>query len=99
MGLRTQRRPFTLVARERLMGVRIGSLSKRTFAMSTSDIVIAHEPQQEQASLSLYAWVIVAIATVCLALGFGANIVISVFMKPLEDEFGWLRADTSMAYT
>ena len=67
--------------------------------MSTSDIVIAHEPPQEQASVSLYAWVIVAIATVCLALGFGANIVISVFMKPFEDEFGWLRADTSMAYT
>jgi MFS family permease len=31
-------------------------------------------------------------------LGFGANIIVSVFMKPFEDEFGWLRADTSMAY-
>jgi MFS family permease len=46
-----------------------------------------------------YRWVIVAIATTCLAFGFGANIIISVFMKPLESEFGWQRADTSMAFT
>jgi hypothetical protein len=38
-----------------MTGVQIGSLSKRTFAMSISDIVIAHAPQQEQASASLYA--------------------------------------------
>ncbi len=46
-----------------------------------------------------YGWVIVGVATVCLALGFGANMIISVFMKPFEDEFGWLRTDTSLAYT
>ncbi|MFZ1105044.1 MAG: MFS transporter [Hyphomicrobiaceae bacterium] len=46
-----------------------------------------------------YGWVIVAVATVCLALGFGANITVSVFMKPFEEEFGWLRADISMAYS
>ncbi|MBR1121038.1 MFS transporter [Bradyrhizobium lablabi] len=46
-----------------------------------------------------YGWVIVAISTVCLALGFGAGATVSVFMKPFEQEFGWLRADTSMAYT
>jgi MFS family permease len=34
-----------------------------------------------------------------LALGFGANIVVSVFMKPFEQEFGWPRADISMAYS
>jgi MFS family permease len=45
-----------------------------------------------------YGWIIVVVATVCLALGFGANFIMSVFMKPLEDEFGWLRADTSLAY-
>jgi MFS family permease len=45
-----------------------------------------------------YGWVIVAISTVCLALGFGAGATVSVFMKPFEQEFGWLRADTSMAY-
>ncbi|MBX9847383.1 MAG: MFS transporter [Xanthobacteraceae bacterium] len=46
-----------------------------------------------------YGWVIVAVATVCFALGFGAGGTISVFIKPFEQEFGWLRADTSMAYT
>jgi MFS family permease len=46
-----------------------------------------------------YGWVVVAVATICLALGFGANITVSVFMKPFEEEFGWLRADISMAYT
>jgi MFS family permease len=46
-----------------------------------------------------YGWVIVAVATVCLALGFGANITVSVFMKPFEQEFGWFRADISMAYS
>ncbi len=66
--------------------------------MPTSNVAINREPKQKQASESLYAWVIVGIATICLALGFGANIIISVFMKPLEEEFGWLRADTSMAY-
>jgi MFS family permease len=46
-----------------------------------------------------YGWVIVAVSTVSLALGFGAGGVVSVLMKPLEEEFGWFRADTSMAYT
>jgi MFS family permease len=46
-----------------------------------------------------YGWVIVAVATTCLALGFGANIMVSVFMKPFEQEFGWPRADISMAYS
>ena len=46
-----------------------------------------------------YGWVIVAVATVCLALGFGANGTVSVFMKPFEEEFGWSRADISMAYS
>jgi len=46
-----------------------------------------------------YGWVIVAVATVCLALGFGANITVSVFMTPFEQEFGWFRADISLAYS
>ncbi len=46
-----------------------------------------------------YGWVIVAVSTVCLALGFGAGATVSVLMKPFEQEFGWLRADSSMAYT
>jgi MFS family permease len=46
-----------------------------------------------------YGWVIVAVSTVGLALGFGAGATVSVFMKPFEQEFGWLRADISIAYT
>ena len=46
-----------------------------------------------------YGWIIVAVSTVALALGFGAGGTVSVFIKPFEQEFGWLRADTSMAYT
>lgn len=46
-----------------------------------------------------YGWVIVSVATTCLALGFGANIVVSVFIKPFESEFGWPRADISLAYS
>ena len=36
--------------------------------------------------------------TVAMALGFGSLALISVFMRPLETEFGWSRADTSLAY-
>lgn len=53
----------------------------------------------EQHGEQPYGWVIVAVSTMCLALGFGAGATVSVFMKPFEDELGWFRADTSMAYT
>ncbi len=66
-------------------------------SMSTANLLIARQVRPEQASEAPYAWVIVAIATTCLALGFGANIIISVFMKSLDDELSC--ADTSMAYT
>ena len=46
-----------------------------------------------------YGWMIVAVSTVCLALGFGAGGTVSVLMTPFEQEFGWFRADISMAYT
>ena len=46
-----------------------------------------------------YGWVIVGVATICLTLGFGTNSTISVFMKPFEQEFGWSRAEISMAFT
>ena len=67
--------------------------------MSVASLTSMRAAGSDSAGEASYAWVIVGVATACLALGFGANIVISVFMKPLEDEFGWLRADTSMAYT
>ncbi|MFP4539238.1 MAG: hypothetical protein ACLFPA_13170 [Dichotomicrobium sp.] len=37
-------------------------------------------------------------ATVVMALGFGALGLTSVFMAPLESQFGWSRADTSLVY-
>ena len=46
-----------------------------------------------------YGWVVSGVATVAMALAFGANISVSVFINPMETEFGWLRADISMAYT
>lgn len=46
-----------------------------------------------------YGWVIVAVATFCLALGFGANVTVPVLVKPFELEFGWNRAAISIAYT
>jgi len=54
---------------------------------------------KDRVSEHAYGWVIVAVSTVCLALGFGASGTVSVFMKPFEQEFGWFRADISMAYT
>src|SRR5262245_32829900 len=37
-------------------------------------------------------------ATVAMAVGFGGLALISVFMRPLEAEFGWSRAEISLAY-
>ncbi len=53
----------------------------------------------EQFEEQPYGWVIVAIVTLCLALGFGSNVTVPVLVKPFEDEFGWGRAAISMAYT
>ena len=57
--------------------------------------MVAKESFSEQP----YGWTIVAVSTVCLALGFGAGGTVSVLMTPFEQEFGWFRADISMAYT
>ena len=54
---------------------------------------------KERFSEQPYGWAIVAVSTVCLALGFGAGGTVSVLMTPFEQEFGWFRADISMAYT
>jgi len=43
-------------------------------------------------------WVVVAAATFGMLASFGMTTTIAVFMKPFEDEFGWLRADISFAY-
>jgi MFS family permease len=44
-------------------------------------------------------WVIVALACVFIGSGFGMLWSFSVFLKPLTFEFGWLRGETSLAYS
>tara|TARA_B110000495_G_scaffold203711_1_gene228985 strand:+ start:648 stop:1871 length:1224 start_codon:yes stop_codon:yes gene_type:complete len=46
-----------------------------------------------------YAWVMVFASFVLSALAFGSLASISVFMKPLSEEFGWSRGEISLAYT
>ena len=43
-------------------------------------------------------WIVVAAATLGMLASFGMTTTIAVFIKPFEDEFGWLRADISFAY-
>ncbi|MFK5977865.1 MAG: MFS transporter [Rhizobiaceae bacterium] len=46
-----------------------------------------------------YGWVIVAASTYCMILAFGANLTVSVLIDPLQVEYGWSRAQISIAYT
>jgi MFS family permease len=43
-------------------------------------------------------WVVAAAATFGMLAGFAMATTVSVFIKPFEEEFGWLRADISFAY-
>jgi MFS family permease len=45
------------------------------------------------------AWLMVAACTAMVAMGFGAINNIAVFLLPLGMEFGWSRADLSLAYS
>jgi MFS family permease len=47
----------------------------------------------------IYAWVMVFTAFTLSALSFGQLSAISVFLKPLSNEFDWSRGETSLAYT
>lgn len=46
-----------------------------------------------------YRWVVVFTSAVMCGIGFGLLVSVSVFMKPLEAEFGWMRSDSSLAYS
>ena len=46
-----------------------------------------------------YGWVMVFMAAVLTGLGLGGITSIAVFLKPLTAEFGWQRAEVSLAYT
>jgi MFS family permease len=45
------------------------------------------------------AWLMVAACAAMVGLGFGAIVNIAVFLLPLGTEFGWPRADLSLAYS
>jgi MFS family permease len=46
----------------------------------------------------MHPWLMVAICTAMAAMGFGVLFVMAVFLTPLAAEFGWPRADVSLAY-
>jgi MFS family permease len=49
--------------------------------------------------IPLSAWIILAASTIAMGLGFGVTSSFAVFMAPLEQTFGWSRAELSFAYT
>lgn len=48
---------------------------------------------------SRYAWMLVAVSSVFMGVAAGSLLSISVFLKPLIGDFGWLRAETALGYT
>jgi MFS family permease len=46
-----------------------------------------------------YGWVMVFVAGSLMGMGFGAQVSVSVFLKPLGAELGWARGDISFAYS
>lgn len=45
-----------------------------------------------------YGWVMVVVAAIFMGMGSGSLVSISVFLKPMATEFGWLRGQTAFAY-
>jgi MFS family permease len=62
--------------------------------MTPTDLSSDPQPSEPR-----YAWVMLAIGTVLLALNLGALSSLSVFLKPVSAEFGWPRGATALAYT
>jgi MFS family permease len=48
---------------------------------------------------SRYAWFLVVVSSVFMGMAAGSILSISVFLKPLVTQFGWLRAETALGYT
>ena len=51
-----------------------------------------------EATEERYGWVMVGVAAVVVGAGFGTLWSFPIFLKPLSEEFGWLRGETSFAY-
>ncbi len=47
---------------------------------------------------SRYRWVMVAVASIFMAMGVGSLWSISIFLKPIIAEFGWMRGETAFAF-
>ena len=45
-----------------------------------------------------YRWVMVAVASVFMAMGVGSLWSISIFLTPITAEFGWMRGETTFAF-
>ncbi len=58
-----------------------------------------HSQPTNQQDEDRYGWVLVVLAFLFFGLGNGALNSISVFLVPLEKNFGWLRGDIAFAYT
>ena len=48
---------------------------------------------------SRFAWLMLAVSVVIIGMAMGTLTSISVFLKPLVSEFGWLRGQTALAFT
>jgi MFS family permease len=66
--------------------------------MSTLDLFAPPAPRLPFTSAFPRGTLVVLAATLTMAMGFGGLALISVFMAPMEAEFGWSRTDTSLAY-
>ncbi|MFC1957877.1 MFS transporter [Chloroflexota bacterium] len=49
--------------------------------------------------LIFYGWIVVAISFVTLTIGYATRYSFSVFYVAILDEFGWLRAETALAFS
>jgi sugar phosphate permease len=56
------------------------------------------KPDQQSWRVHAPAWMILAASTIGMGAGFGVTSSFSVFMAPLEQAFGWSRAELSFAY-
>ena len=57
-----------------------------------------HAADGSRAQHASMAWIIVAISTVMVGMGFGAIMTMAVFLTPLAADFGWPRGDIALAY-
>ena len=56
------------------------------------------QPQAPSVANEPVGWIMVALASVITGMGFGALVSVTVFLEPLEADFGWVRTNTSFAY-